>query len=68
MRKTTTQDYAAYEEEADMLLSVFENLPDALFNNAELRPHEFIISSIKAFARSYQSMNVLGCENGMVIN
>ncbi len=68
MNKTTTHDYAAYEEEADYLLSVYENLPDALFKNADLVPNNFIISKLKSFARAYQSVNVLGCDNGVVIN
>jgi hypothetical protein len=69
MNEKITQDFAAYEEEAGILLSVYENLPDAVFEKSELLPHNFIVSKIKAFARAYSTLEVLQPNSsGLVIN
>ncbi len=68
MSETTTQDFAAYEEEAGFLLSVYESLPDSMFKNAELLPHQFIVEKIKAFARAYHSLEGVSPKAGVVIN
>ncbi|WP_439185641.1 hypothetical protein [Carboxylicivirga taeanensis] len=68
MSETSTHDYSAREEEADYLLNLFERLPDALFKNNDLLPHEFVITKIKAFARSYHPIKVAGRPCGIVVN
>lgn len=68
MSETTTHDFLANEEEAGYWLSVYDKLPDALFSNVDVVPHSFIVSKIKAFARAYKPIKVLGIEKGLMIN
>lgn len=68
MNETFTQDFSACEEEAGVLLSIYENLPDSLFEKTELLPHEFVVSKIKAFARAYNALELLQSNGGLVIN
>jgi len=68
MSETTTHGNFASEEEAGYWLKVYEQLPDTLFSNSEVMPASFLVNKIKAFARVYKPINVLGTEAGIVIN
>jgi len=68
MNNTTTHDYLANEEEADYWLLVFEQLPDGLHFHQGLGPRAFIIDNIKSYARTYQSVYILGKHEGIIIN
>lgn len=68
MNKNFTQDYSAFEEDANYWFSVFDNIPDIAFAKQEVSPGSFIVNKIKAFARAYQPMVVLDKEVDLIIN
>jgi hypothetical protein len=68
MNENFTQDFSSLEEDASYWLSVFDNLPDSVFTNKERSPRTFIVNKLKAFARAYQPIVVLGKETDLIIN
>ncbi|MBK3518992.1 hypothetical protein [Carboxylicivirga marina] len=68
MSNTSTHDYLAEEEDANYWLSVFEKMPDALFADSKVMPRAFILTKIKAFARAYEPVVVLGKESEVIMN
>ncbi|MCG8579081.1 MAG: hypothetical protein MI866_04155 [Bacteroidales bacterium] len=68
MNENFTQDYSSLEEDASYWLSVFDKLPDAVFSNSDKCPRTFIVNKIKAFARAYKPIVVLGKETDFIIN
>lgn len=68
MSNISTFDYLSFEEEASYWLTVFDELPDSSFRSSDNIPNAFLINKVKAFARSYKSVNLLGVEHGIIIN
>ncbi|WP_430816032.1 hypothetical protein [Carboxylicivirga sp. RSCT41] len=63
-----TQELLVLEEEAGYWFSVFDKLPDGSFMNSACLPKAIIINKLKAFARAYQPLVVMGKESDLIIN
>lgn len=68
MNSTSTQELTLMEQEATWWLSVYENIPDEAFANADLKPSELVVQKIKGFSKALTTFTFLNHTESLLIN